>query len=98
MALLVRAFGTIDSSQVFCAVSAFNKLTDTGTTLLYLPQTVVTAYYNQVPGASYNSNQGGYTFPCSTTLPSITLGLGSYRAVVPGSYINYAPVSGSSKL
>lgn len=73
--------------------TSIDGIADTGTTLLYLPQSAVTAYYSRVSGAAYDSYQGGYTFPCSSGLPSITLGLGSYRAVVPGSYMNYAPVS-----
>ncbi|KAL9004349.1 MAG: hypothetical protein Q9188_002843 [Gyalolechia gomerana] len=75
---------------------SIDSIADTGTTLLYLPSGVVSAYYAKVSGARYNSAQGGYTYPCSSTLPSITLGIGSYRAVVPGSYINYAPVSSST--
>ena len=77
--------------------SSIDAIADTGTTLLYLPTAAVSAYYAKVSGAKYVSSQGGYTFPCSATLPSITLGIGSYRAVVPGSYINYAPATGSSK-
>jgi len=46
-------------------------------------------------GASYDSSQGGYTFPCSATLPNLTLGIGAYKAVVPGEYINYDKVSNS---
>ena len=61
-----------------------------------MPQAVVAAYYKKVSGAKYDSTQGGYTFPCTATLPSITLGIGSYKAVVPGSYINYAPATGSA--
>ena len=57
----------------------------------------VTAYYAKVAGSKYDSTQGGYTFPCSATLPSLTLGIGAGRFPVPGSYINYAPVSGSSE-
>ena len=77
--------------------TSIDSIMDTGTTLLLLPNTVVSAYYSRVPGSRYDSSQGGYTFPCSTTLPSFTLGFGSYRAVVPGSFINYAPLtSGSS--
>ena len=78
--------------------SSIDAIADTGTTLLYLPSAAVTAYYAKVSGAKYNSQQGGYVFPCSATLPSITLGIGSYRAVVPGSYINYAPVSSTCKI
>ena len=77
--------------------SSIDAIADTGTTLLYLPTTIVSAYYAKVPGAAYVSSQGGYTYPCSATLPSITLGIGNYKAVVPGSYINYAPATGSSK-
>lgn len=76
--------------------ASIDAIADTGTTLLYLPSTIVSAYYAKVSGARYVSSQGGYTFPCSATLPSITLGIGSYRAVVPGSYILYAPVSSST--
>ena len=76
--------------------TSIDSIADTGTSLLYLPTTVVSAYYAKVSGATYSSSQGGYTYPCSSTLPSITLGIGSYRAVVPGSYINYAPVSSTT--
>ncbi|KIM83600.1 hypothetical protein PILCRDRAFT_69108 [Piloderma croceum F 1598] len=75
--------------------SSIDAIADTGTTLIYVPDAVVTAYYKQVSGASYDSSQGGYTFPCSATLPNLTLGIGSYHAVVPGQYINYSPASGS---
>jgi len=37
-----------------------------------------------------------YIFPCTATLPDITLAIEGYNAVVPGSYINYAPVSEGS--
>jgi hypothetical protein len=73
--------------------TSIDGIADTGTTLLYLPSAAVKAYYARVSGAAYSSAQGGYIFPCSSTLPSLTLGIGSYRAVVPGSYLNYAPVS-----
>ena len=77
--------------------TSITAIADTGTTLLYLPTAVVSAFYAKVPGASYDSAQGGYTFPCSATLPSITLGIGTHRAVVPGSYITYAPVNTQSE-
>ncbi len=76
--------------------SSIDAIADTGTTLLYLPTAIVRAYYAKVSGARYDSTQGGYTFPCSATLPSITLGIGSYKAVVPGSYVVYAPTAGST--
>ncbi|KAF7976244.1 hypothetical protein HWV62_7284 [Athelia sp. TMB] len=76
--------------------SSIDTIADTGTTLIYAPSAVVKAYYAKVSGSSYSSSQGGYIFPCSATLPSLTLGVGSYHAVVPGTYLNYAPATGSS--
>jgi Eukaryotic aspartyl protease len=37
-----------------------------------------------------SKDQGGYIFPCSATLPDLTLGIDDYLAVVPGEYINYS--------
>ncbi|KAI9721283.1 MAG: hypothetical protein M1812_002445 [Candelaria pacifica] len=75
---------------------SIDAIADTGTTLLLIPQNIVTAYYAQVRGAKYDSTQGGYTFPCSTTLPNFIVGIGSYRATVPGSLINFAPVTSTT--
>jgi hypoxanthine-guanine phosphoribosyltransferase len=59
-------------------------IVDTGTTLLFLPQSVVKTYYSQVSGAVLDNTQGGYTFPCAATLPNLVIGIGSYKAIVPG--------------
>lgn len=76
--------------------TSIQAIADTGTTLLYLPDSVVDDYYDGVSSASYDYGQGGYTFPCGTKLPSITLTIGSYGAVVPGSFIQYAPIDKTS--
>ena len=85
---------TIGSSPAVS--SSFAAIADTGTSLLLLPDNVVSAYYAQVQGSSNSQSEGGYIFPCSATLPSITLTIAGYGAVVPGSYMNYAPVSQGS--
>lgn len=71
-------------------------IADTGTTLLLLPDSIISAYYAKVSGASYSNSQAAYVFPCSATLPSFTFGVGSARITIPGSYINYAPITSSS--
>ncbi|KAI0190702.1 secreted aspartic proteinase precursor [Xylaria flabelliformis] len=76
--------------------TSIDGIADTGTTLLYLPSTIVSAYYAQVSGSKNDANAGGYTFPCSANLPTFTFGVGSARIVIPGSYINYAPYTGST--
>ena len=70
-------------------------IADTGTSLLLLPDDLVSAYYAQVSGSSNSQTDGGYIFSCSTTLPDLTLQIEGYAAVVPGSYMNYAPASES---
>jgi aspergillopepsin I len=52
------------------------SIADTGTSLLYLPQAVVTAYYKKVSGSSFSNAQGGYIFPCSASLPYLKLKIG----------------------
>ena len=36
---------------------------------------------------------GGFAFPCAAVLPEFIIVIGSYRAVVPGKYIKYAPIT-----
>ncbi|CAJ2500034.1 Uu.00g028870.m01.CDS01 [Anthostomella pinea] len=79
------------------AVSASHQgIADTGTTLLLLPDQIVAAYYEQVPGAVNDASAGGYTFPCTATLPDYTAIIGSYSGVIPGEFINFAPVDGNT--
>lgn len=70
-------------------------IADTGTSLLLIQDDVVSAYYAQVSGSSNSQTDGGYIFPCSATLPDLTVSIGGYNAVVPGSFVNYAPASAS---
>jgi aspergillopepsin I len=72
--------------------SVGSAIMDTGTSLVLLPSAVVTEYYSHVSGASFDNDQGGYTFPCSKTLPDWNMVIGSTKFTVPGSYINYAPI------
>jgi Eukaryotic aspartyl protease len=66
-------------------------LTDTGSFISLLPQSIADKYYAQVRGA-YTQSDGSYLFPCSAKLPSFTFGVGSARIVIPGNYMLYAPV------
>lgn len=102
------AYTPVDNSQGFWMFTAdgykagsasggsIKGIADTGTTLLMLPDDVVSAYYKQVSGANQDQSAGGYTVPCSTKLPDFTVTIGSYDAVVPGDLINFAPVSQGS--
>jgi hypothetical protein len=69
---------------------------DTGTTLMYVDAAIAKAYYAKVSGAKNDSTQGGYVFPCSATLPDFSITVGGVKQVVPGKYINYAPITDGS--
>jgi aspergillopepsin I len=62
---------------------------------MLLPDDVVDDYYSAVSGASYDSNQGGYVFSCSAKLPNFNVAINGKTFVIPGSYINFAPASGT---
>ncbi|KAI9806589.1 MAG: hypothetical protein M1825_006046 [Sarcosagium campestre] len=69
-----------------------DAIADTGTTLLLTTDAIVADYYRGVRGAKLDDTQGGYTYPCNAKLPNFTFGVGSYRAVIKGSLVNFAPV------
>jgi hypothetical protein len=69
---------------------------DTGTTLLYIDPAIAKAYYAKVKGATVDSDQGGYVFPCTAKLPDFSVTFGGVKQTVPGKYINYAPTSSGS--
>ncbi|PSR80571.1 aspartic proteinase, partial [Coniella lustricola] len=71
-------------------------IADTGTTLLMLPDEIIAAYYAQVDGAEDSTQEGGYIFPCDSTLPDFSFGVGDGVITVPGSYINWAAIDTST--
>jgi aspergillopepsin I len=95
---------SVDSSNGFWGFNAAaaggsstSSIADTGTTLLLIQDAAVTAYYAKVSSATYDNTQGGYVFPCGTSLPAFTSTLGgSFAATVPGSLLSYAPVGDGS--
>ncbi|KAL8786038.1 MAG: hypothetical protein Q9213_003021 [Squamulea squamosa] len=97
-----RGFWTFTSSGYAVGDQSFSSpiegIADTGTTLLYLPDAIVGDYYASVNGANNDAQQGGYVYPCNADLPDISFKIGSYTAVVPGSYVTYAPVDDSGKI
>lgn len=67
-------------------------IADTGTTLLMLPDAVVEAYYAEVTGAEDSTQEGGWVFPCDSSVPDFSFGVGDGAITIPGDYINWAAV------
>lgn len=72
---------------------SIDGILDTGTTLILVDDSIVSAYYAKVSGSVNDDTQGGYTFPCSANLPDFSITVGGVKQVVPGKFINYAPIS-----
>jgi hypothetical protein len=94
----------VDASQGFWGFTAdgytvgrkttqqsISAIADTGTTLVYVDDSIVSAYYSQVSGAQEDSQQGGYIFPCSSTTPDFSIIVEGVKQTIPGKYINFAP-------
>lgn len=68
-------------------------IADTGTTLMLASPEVVTAYYKQVQGSQDSESAGGYIYPCSADLPTLSIAVGNDNlATVPTSVLNYSAV------
>lgn len=83
----------IGSNETNYVSRVWNAIADTGTTLLLAPIDIVNAYYKQVNGSTMNSDYGMMMVPCNSALPDFVFGLGTYRGVIPGSYMNYGRIN-----
>lgn len=52
---------------------SIQAIADTGTSLLLMPQSIVTKWYAAIKGAAYSSTYGAYVYPCASTVPQLHL-------------------------
>lgn len=71
----------------------FNKIVDTGTSLMLLPLDIVKDYYSNVAGAGYSADNGGYVYPCDQQMPRIGLRIGGTMFFVPGSLMTWSQIN-----
>ena len=68
-------------------------IADTGTTLMLVSPDIAAAYYARVSSAQYSNRVGGYIYPCTADLPSLSVAVGTeFKATIPGSLIDYSQV------
>lgn len=67
----------VEKRAVTLTASTITGIADTGTTLLMLPDAVVSAYYAQVATAQDSTQEGGWVFDCAATLPDFSFAVGS---------------------
>jgi hypothetical protein len=76
---------TVGGTQHSCQTCS-PTIMDTGTSLLLMDADVVKNYYSQVSGAQFSNVNGGYEFPCGTSLPDFGVAIGSYVATIKGKF------------
>jgi len=89
------AFGIGGENLTYSFLSPKNVIVDTGTTLLFGPQSSVDTYYSKVPGSKYSSLEYGYVVPCDAELPDFLWEISDddgnvVNGAVPGAYLIYA--------
>lgn len=62
-----------------------------------MPPSIVLAYWGRVKGVIDSLADGGWVFPCNATLANYTFGVGTFRGVIPGSYMNMGPIATDSE-
>ena len=77
-------------------VAPFNAIIDTGTTLMYVPQPIVTALYSQIPGSAWDVTWGAYVFPCAAAIPDLSIYVNGVPQTVPAANINWEQLNATA--
>lgn len=97
-----RGFWEFDSAKAAVnnktiQIQGGKAIADTGTSLMLVTDSLLTAYWGQVQGATLNQQVGGVIFPCNAQLPDLQVAVGDKMATVAGQNMNFAPVGTDSQ-
>ncbi|QGA14704.1 hypothetical protein EYB26_002360 [Talaromyces marneffei] len=81
--------------SVYSVFYPFYVILDTCTSLLLLEDYIIGRYYTHITTAYYAYEHGGWVFDCREDIPSFSLKVGAYEAVVPPEYIRYTHLGGN---
>ncbi|KAI0094230.1 acid protease [Irpex rosettiformis] len=76
------------------AVSGFETIIDSGTTIMYGPPSAVQTFYSKIAGSQvYDSTQGYYSYPCNTP-PTVGFSWGGKTWTISSANFNLGSVGG----
>ncbi|KIY01365.1 uncharacterized protein Z520_02917 [Fonsecaea multimorphosa CBS 102226] len=92
-----KGFWEVDSTSAVVQNQTVNvaggtAILDTGTSLMLVPDAMLTAYWGTVNGSQVSQDAGGIIFPCDADLPDLQVAIGDNMATVQGSGMNFANV------
>ena len=93
---IVTATGYSVAGDKHVTSDYLEAVVDTGDTYLLLPQRICDQYYAKAPSV-VKDHAYGYVFPCSDTLPDITLYIGGYNTTVPGWLLKGGQIDSTSE-
>jgi aspergillopepsin I len=70
--------------------TSFQAISDTGSSLWYMPKGMADEYWGTVPGAKNSGAQ--WNFPCAAKLPDMSVVIGGKKVTVPGENMNYQSI------
>ncbi|PHH78807.1 hypothetical protein CDD82_2834 [Ophiocordyceps australis] len=76
---------------------SIDAIADTGTSLLYLPDNIVKAYWSRVPGAQ-KLQDAMWVHPCNAKLPDFSFAVVASRMTIPGEFMKFAPIDEAGTL
>ncbi|THG94139.1 hypothetical protein EW026_g7273 [Hermanssonia centrifuga] len=75
------------------AVSGFDTIIDSGTTIMYGPPSAVKSFYAAIPGSAvYDSSEGYYSYPCNS-LPTVGFSWGGKTWAITDANFNLGSAS-----
>ncbi|KAI0332356.1 acid protease [Cubamyces sp. BRFM 1775] len=74
--------------------SGVQTIIDSGTTIIYGPPSQVAAFYKSIPGSKvYDSENGFYSFPCSSVPSNVAFSWGGQKWTISAANFNFGRVS-----
>ncbi|KAI0025631.1 aspartic peptidase domain-containing protein [Xylariomycetidae sp. FL0641] len=94
-------FALSNSDLAYSFATPKEVIVDTGSTLLFAPDSAVDTYFDQIPSANFSFRDYGYVIPCDEQLPDFLYEISDLAGnritgAVPGAYLIYAKASGNS--
>ncbi|KAI9068283.1 acid protease [Trametes sanguinea] len=74
--------------------SSFQTIIDSGTTIIYGPPSAVAAFYKNIPGSKvYDSNNGFYSFPCTSVPSNVAFNWGGKTWTISAANFNFGKIN-----
>ena len=76
-----------------CHCQLTYRVTDSGTTLALVSDSVVSAIYDAIPGSQLDDSQGGYVYPADATVPDVEFAVGKNMYKINATDFSLGPAS-----